>query len=192
MIARRSLAAFVVSLGCVAALTGCSKKDAPTDVPVRASAPARSELLAVGDAAPDFDAVAHDGSAVKLSALRGKSVILYFYPKDGTPGCTVEAQKLRDEKAALDAASAVVLGVSTDDNAAHRQFAQDQGLPFLLLPDTERSLAEAYGVGSTMGMSKRVTYLIGPDGKIARVYPSVNPEEHADELLRDLSELAKK
>lgn len=182
---RASCAAGFVAL----ALAGCSKKEGPADPPVQAAAPPRDALLQEGDPAPDFEAVAHDGQTVKLSNLRGKIVVLYFYPKDGTPGCTTEAQAFRDEAVAFQKSEVVVLGVSADDNESHRAFAQEHGLPFLLLPDTERSLARAYGVGSFLGMSKRVTFLVDKEGKIARVYPSVEPEKHAAEILSDVEKL---
>ncbi len=171
------------------ALGACAKKDSPADQPAKSAAPARDGFLKIGESAPDFEAIAHDGQTVKLSALRGKVIVLYFYPKDGTSGCTTEAQGFRDEKQSLDAAGAVVLGVSADDNESHRGFAREQGLPFLLLPDTEHAIAEAYGVGSFLGMPSRVTYLIDRQGKIARVYPSVEPQAHAKEIVRDLEAL---
>ncbi len=181
----QTLAVFGLALTAVA----CGKKDSPAEAPAKSAAPEREGYLNVGDAAPDFDAIAHDGQRVRLSDLRGKAVVLYFYPKDGTPGCTTEAAAFRDEKASLDAASAVVLGVSADDNESHRRFAEEQGLPFLLLPDTEHSIAKAYGVGSFLGMPSRVTYLIDGQGKIAHVYPQVDPASHAKQLVRDIQAL---
>lgn len=139
--------------------------------------------------APSFSAVAHSGEKVDLEGLRGKKVVLYFYPKDNTPGCTVEAQGFRDAHQTYESRDVVVIGVSTQDNESHREFAKEHGLPFLLIPDEDRSIAKSYGVGSMLGMSKRVTFLIGPDGKIAKVYESVSPKEHAEQLLSDLDEL---
>ncbi|HSC86697.1 MAG TPA: peroxiredoxin [Polyangiaceae bacterium] len=183
--------AILASLGPLLTLgvAGCSKKESFSEPPAKSAAPAREKPLAVGDPAPDFEAVAHDGSHVRLRDLRGKAVVLYFYPKDGTPGCTTEAQAFRDEQAAIERAQAVVLGISADDNQSHRHFAEEHGLPFLLLPDTEHSLARAYGVGSFLGMPSRVTYLIDRQGRVARVYPNVDPNHHAAEILRDLSQL---
>jgi peroxiredoxin Q/BCP len=143
-------------------------------------------LLAVGTAAPDFSVVAHDGKTVMLSALRGRYVVLYFYPRDDTSGCTKEACSFRDAWGELQARGVVVLGVSTQDNEAHREFAAKHALPFQLLPDTDRSLTGAYHVPVTLTMAKRVTYLIGPDGKIAKVWPSVTPAGHAREILDSL------
>jgi peroxiredoxin Q/BCP len=143
-------------------------------------------LLAVGTAAPDFSVVAHDGKTVTLSALRGRYVVLYFYPRDDTSGCTKEACSFRDAWGELQARGVVVLGVSTQDNQAHREFAAKHALPFQLLPDTDRALTGAYHVPVTLTMAKRVTYLIGPDGKIAKVWPSVTPVGHAREILDSL------
>lgn len=126
---------------------------------------------------------------MKLSELRGKVVILYFYPKDGTPGCTKEAMGFRDEYQDLDAAGAVVLGVSSQDNESHREFAERYSLPFLLLPDEDLSIAERYGVGSIFGFSKRVTFMIDRQGRVARVYDRVSPPGHAAEIVRDVREL---
>jgi peroxiredoxin Q/BCP len=143
-------------------------------------------LLAVGTAAPEFSAVAHDGKTVTLSALRGRYVVLYFYPRDDTSGCTKEACSFRDAWGELQARGVVVLGVSTQDNEAHREFAAKHALPFQLLPDTDRALTGAYHVPVTLTMAKRVTYLIGPDGNIAKVWPSVTPVGHAREILSSL------
>jgi len=132
---------------------------------------------------------AHNGQEVSLSGLRGSVVVLYFYPKDGTPGCTVEAQQFSEKHADLTAAGAVVLGVSSDDNESHAKFAKEHGLPFLLLPDEEHALARAYGVRTPFGMTKRVTFVIDRQGVIARVYDSVSPKKHAQEILADLAAL---
>lgn len=143
-------------------------------------------LLTVGTAAPDFSVVAHDGKTVTLSALRGKYVVLYFYPRDDTSGCTKEACSFRDAWGELQARGVVVLGVSTQDNEAHRAFAEKHALPFQLLPDTDRALTGAYHVPVMLTMARRVTYLIGPDGTIAKVWPSVTPVGHAREILQAL------
>lgn len=155
-----------------------------------AGSPIARSLLEPGSVAPAFSATAHSGEQVSLAALQGRLVVLYFYPKDGTPGCTVEAQEFAENYTALSALGVVVLGVSTDDNESHQQFAEEHNLPFLLLPDPKRALAKAYGVGGMFGMSKRVTYLISAAGKIAKVYPSVTPSEHAEEILADARALA--
>lgn len=195
MIARRSLRRPV----CLALLSasilpgsfGCSKSPAKAEHRVQTSAPARRELLQVGSTAPLFSTTAHDGTPVELEKLRGKVVVLYFYPKDGTPGCTTEAEGFASEHDAIAEAGAVILGVSTDDNDSHRKFATDHGLPFLLLPDTDRTLADAYGVGGMLGMTARVTYLIDRQGKIAKIYPNVHPKDHAAEVLDEIARLSK-
>ena len=147
----------------------------------------------VGDVAPDFSLQDQHGNTVKLSALKGRKVVLYFYPKDDTPGCTVEACNFRDEHSALERAGAVVLGVSPDDAASHQKFTAKFNLPFPLLVDTDHRTADAYGVwgekqfaGRTYMGVNRATFLIGPDGKLARVWPKVKVEGHVAEVLQSL------
>jgi peroxiredoxin Q/BCP len=167
-----------------------STKAATSGAKAAASAqPARQGLLEPGQPAPDIAATAHTGEAVKLSGFRGRPVVVYFYPKDDTPGCTVEAQELRDESAELQKHQVVVLGVSSDDNESHRAFASKYQLPFLLLPDPDHSIAAAFGVPVSSGRAKRVTFVIGKDGKVARVFPDVTPKGHAAEILQVVSSL---
>lgn len=188
------MSARFATLGLLASLSlACSRSEPPTVRPEASAAkpaPAATALLEPGVPAPDFETTAHTGEVVKLSALRGKAIVLYFYPKDGTPGCTVEAQAFKSEAGQFASANAVVLGVSSDDSASHRSFAEEHGLPFLLLPDTEHAIAGAYGVGTTLGMPHRVTFLIDSTGKIAKTYPNVSPNGHAAEVLADLRALA--
>ena len=146
--------------------------------------------LAPGDKAPDFTTTAQHGAQVSLKDFKGKQIILYFYPRDDTPGCTKEACAFRDEFAAFKAKGAVVLGVSTDSAKSHAKFAQKYKLPFTLLADEQKQIVQAYGVWgekSFMGRkyqgTYRVTFLIGPDGKIKKVWPEVKPQEHAREVL---------
>jgi thioredoxin-dependent peroxiredoxin len=146
-------------------------------------------LLAVGSREPEIEAVAHNGQKVKLGDYLGKPVVVYFYPKDDTPGCTVEAQGLRDQWSALQKTGAVVIGVSTDDADSHRAFAQKYELPFLLVPDPDQKILKAFGVPSTLGHAKRVTFLIDKAGKIAKVFPDVNPKGHAEEVLKAIEAL---
>jgi peroxiredoxin Q/BCP len=166
---------------------GCSKAET---TPSPSPSPAVVEPLAAGTTAPDFDATAHDGTRINLAALRGKPVVLYFYPKDDTPGCTVEAQAFRDSIAEFQAEGAVIVGVSTQDNSSHQAFADKYQLPFPLLPDTDRKIAAAYGVDTSRGYARRVTFVIGPDGKIARTFPAVQVEGHDDEVLAAVREVA--
>jgi peroxiredoxin Q/BCP len=149
--------------------------------------------LKEGDVAPEFTTATSGGGRLSLSDLRGKSVVLYFYPKDDTPGCTKEACAFRDHFAEFKRKGAVVLGVSTDPVKAHDKFVQKYKLPFTLLADEDRKIVDAYGVWgqkSFMGRKYlgtfRVTFLIGPDGVIRKIWPSVKPEEHAEEVLAAL------
>jgi len=151
--------------------------------------------LKPGDPAPGFTASATDGSQVSLSDFSGKPVVLYFYPKDDTPGCTKEACGFRDVYRLIQKQGAVVLGVSVDSEKAHRKFTEKFQLPFLLLADTDHRIVSAYGVwGEKVFMGRkyfgthRVTFLIGPDGRIARIWPKVKPEDHPDEVLAALKE----
>ncbi|MBI4409715.1 MAG: thioredoxin-dependent thiol peroxidase [Gemmatimonadetes bacterium] len=149
-------------------------------------------MLAENDVAPDFTLPAEDGSTVRLSDLRGRKVVLYFYPKDDTPGCTRQACDLRDRFAQLEA-EAVVLGVSPDPVEAHVRFRKKYGLPFRLLVDSEHRVAEAYGVwkeksflGRKHWGNERSTFVIDEQGRVARVFPRVKPEEHASLVLEAL------
>jgi peroxiredoxin Q/BCP len=149
------------------------------------------ELLSVGAKAPDFDTTDQDGRKVSLKDFRGKKVVLYFYPKDDTPGCTVEACSFRDNLPEFERLNATVLGVSTDNEASHRRFADKFQLPFTLLADSDKAIVQAYGAwgekknyGKTYMGTHRITYVIDEKGKIQAVFPKVTPKTHADELLR--------
>ena len=149
--------------------------------------------LKEGDAAPDFVAPTSDGGTASLSAFKGRQVILYFYPKDDTPGCTTEACNFRDHFARFTERGAVVLGVSTDPVKAHAKFVEKFKLPFTLLSDEDKKIVQAYGVwgkkrfmGRTYLGTHRVTFLIGPDGRIKKIWPAVKPAEHAQEVLAAL------
>jgi peroxiredoxin Q/BCP len=143
-----------------------------------------------GDKAPDFTAISNTGGTVSLSDFKGRNVILYFYPKDDTPGCTKEACGFRDHFGAFENKGAVLLGVSTDGVKAHAKFVEKFKLPFTLLADEDRKIVLAYGVwGEKRFMGRkymgthRVTFLIGPDGRIKKIWPKVKPDEHAQEVL---------
>lgn len=142
-------------------------------------------MLNIGAPAPDFSAPDQNGVEHKLAAYRGRWILLYFYPRDNTPGCTAEACAFRDNYEALSGAGLAVLGVSTDSVASHEKFAKQFHLPFPLLSDGDKKIVSAYGAD---GAVKRISYLIGPDGKIAKAYPRVKPEEHAAEIKRDLTQ----
>jgi len=147
-------------------------------------------LLDVGDKAPAFRTTDQDGEEVALRDFKGKKVVLYFYPKDDTPGCTTEACSFRDGWSRLRRKGIAVLGVSVDDEKSHRKFADKFSLPFPLLADTGKEIVKAYGVWGEKSMygrkymgTHRVTYLIDEKGKIAAVWPKVKPDGHADEVL---------
>jgi peroxiredoxin Q/BCP len=149
--------------------------------------------LKEGDVAPEFSAATNGGGIISLANFAGKNVILYFYPRDDTPGCTKEACAFRDHFAEFKQSGAVVLGVSTDPVKSHDKFVEKFKLPFTLLADEDKKIVEAYGVWgekSFMGRkylgTHRVTFLIGPDGRIKKVWPRVKPEEHAAEVLAKL------
>ena len=149
--------------------------------------------LKEGDLAPELSALTNGGGKVSLADFRGKNVILYFYPKDDTPGCTKEACAFRDHFAEFKRKGAVVLGVSTDRVTSHDKFAEKFKLPFTLLADEDKKIVEAYGVWGQKGFmgrkylgTHRVTFLIGPDGRIKKIWPKVKPEEHAQEVLAAL------
>lgn len=147
-------------------------------------------LLQAGEKAPEFTAKDQDGNEISLSEYHGKKVVLYFYPKDDTPGCTREACAFRDNFPNFQKIDVVVLGVSVDGQKAHRKFADKHALPFTLLVDDEKKIVESYGVwglkkfmGREYMGTNRVTYLIDEEGKIEKVWPKVKPETHAAEVL---------
>jgi len=152
------------------------------------AATGQATLLAVGADVPDVSAPAQDGKLVNLRALKGKPLIVYFYPKDDTQGCTIEAKGIRDQYAEL-SRRAVVLGVSEDSLDSHKAFAEKYELPFQLLDDTNHALASAFGVPLSSGKAKRVTFVIDAAGKVSKVFPNVNPDGHAAELIEALKAL---
>jgi len=153
--------------------------------------------IKVGSKAPAFSLASDTGEKVSLSGLKGKPVVIYFYPKDDTPGCTVEACEFRDTWADVKKTGAVVLGVSPDGLKSHEKFKAKFKLPFPLLADEDHTVAEAYGAwgeksmyGRTYQGILRTTFVIGPDGKIARVFEKVKPKGHASEVLDALKQLS--
>lgn len=146
-----------------------------------------------GTPAPDFTLLDHDGIAHTLSAHLGSWVLLYFYPKDDTPGCTKQACMLRDALPNFTALDAVVYGISVDSVKSHKKFAEKYGLPFMLLADENKEVVNAYGVwGKKKMMGReydgifRTSFLIAPNGTIEKVYENVKPELHAEQVLKDL------
>jgi peroxiredoxin Q/BCP len=197
---------FLLGSCCVLGASACNHDAAPAaasspsasvaSAAVLASAPVvpapspmdSTALLAVGADVPDVSAPAQDGKVVHLRELKGKPLIVYFYPKDDTPGCTIEAKGIRDQYAKLKS-RAVVLGVSADSLDSHRAFAAKYELPFLLLDDSSHALTSAFGVPLVSGHAKRVTFVVDAAGKVRNVFPNVNPEGHAQQLLEALKAL---
>lgn len=141
-----------------------------------------------GDQAPQFTLPDQTGTEHALSEYLGKWVLLYFYPKDDTPGCTTEACTLRDNFPKFDPSMAIILGVSKDSVKSHAKFAEKYKLPFTLLADESGEVCDSYEVSKLMGVS-RTSFLIDPQGKIAKIYEHVKPAEHAEEVLHDIQEL---
>lgn len=150
--------------------------------------------LEVGETAPDFTLKDQNFKSHTLGDYRGKWIVLYFYPKDDTPGCTTEACQFRDDILKIKALNALVLGVSVDDSKSHDEFAKKYSLPFSLLADTGGKVSADYDALSGSGSviySKRYTFIIGPQGKIRKAYRSVNPKLHSLQVITDLQELNK-
>ena len=154
-------------------------------------------MISEGQEAPDFTLPDQDGNAVTLSELRGRPVVLYFYPKSDTPGCTTQACGIRDHRDDYEGTGARVVGVSPDTVAAQRKFADKYGLDFTLLADENHEVADLYGVwgekkmyGKTYLGVSRSTFLIDPEGKVAKVFPKVSPKTHDEVVLEALGQLA--
>ncbi len=155
-----------------------------------------SEMPAEGDAAPELGVLTDGGETLTLASLRGKRVVLYFYPKDDTSGCTAQACALRDDFPRFEAADAVILGVSPDPVKSHVKFKAKFDLPFTLLADTDKEVARRYGVWQEKSMygrkywgNARTTFVIGRDGRVARVFEKVKPEDHAAQVAEALAAL---
>jgi thioredoxin-dependent peroxiredoxin len=153
-------------------------------------------MLQVGDKAPDFELPDQNGAPVKLSDFKGQTVVLYFYPRADTPGCTTQACGVRDRGAEYAEAGARVIGISPDEVEAIDKFAGKYGLDFTLLADADHAVAEAYGAWGERSMYGRKfmgvirsTFIVGPDGKVAKVFPKVQPKKHDDLVLKALGEL---
>jgi thioredoxin-dependent peroxiredoxin len=178
-----------------AADTPASAAAPETAAPAQASAPAELRVtpgdgeIAIGKAAPDFTATAHDGTSLSLAGLKGKSVVVYFYPKDETPGCTKEACAFRDrmKTGVLSGPDVVLVGVSTDSLESHRAFARHHELPFHLISDAKGELAKAYGVPNSGGFLARHTVVIGKDGNVKKIYREVDVSVHDKQIVDDLT-----
>lgn len=150
---------------------------------------ASSNLLAAGQRPPDLSALDQHGEKQTIGAHKGKPLVVYFYPKDGTPGCTAEACAFRDAWKKFEVAGVMVFGVSADDVKSKEEFAKEEKLPFPILADPDHVWADAFGVGNTLGMDHRVTFLLDRTGAVAKVYPEVDPGIHAAEVLSDAQKL---
>ncbi|MBI2969802.1 MAG: peroxiredoxin [Gammaproteobacteria bacterium] len=148
--------------------------------------------LKTGEPAPAFELIDQYNKPHRLGDYAGRWVVLYFYPKDDTPGCTTEACNFRDDILEVQELGAVILGVSLDSTESHAKFAEKHGLPFPLLSDSGGRVAEQYGCLTSIGplkFAKRETFIIAPDGRIAHAYPDVKPEKHSQEVIADLKTL---
>ena len=160
-------------------------------IPTRATG---QTLPTVGQLAPTFTLPSQDGTQIALDQYRGQWVVLYFYPKDMTTGCTIEAHNFQRDQAKFDAAHAVILGVSVDTPDSHKQFCTKEGLSFRLLADPDHKVVDAYGsLGSfmTFKIANRNTFLIDPQGKIAKVWTKVEVQHHSEEVLTAIAALSK-
>lgn len=147
-------------------------------------------MITQGTIAPDFTLLDQDGSAHTLSQYRGRYVLIYFYPKDNTPGCTTEACVIRDLYKDFEQNNVKVLGISADTSASHKKFSDKYNLPFTLLADTKKEVIKMYDANKTPIGIKRISYLIAPDGTVAKTYPKVTPADHGAEILKDIYALA--
>jgi len=146
-------------------------------------------MIKEGQKAPDFNALDYNGKKVNLKNFRGKNVVLYFYPKDDTPGCIKEACSFRDDIQMYKGMDAEVVGVSVDGIESHKKFSNKYGLNFTLLSDKKKVITKKYGVLKITGMAKRTTFLIGKDGKVKYVFKDVKPDGHSKEVLQKLKEM---
>ena len=153
---------------------------------------AADPLPRVGQTAPGFSLPSQDGTKLGLADFKGKWVVLYFYPRDGTTGCTIEAHNFQRDLPKYEAQRAVIVGVSVDSTSSHKEFCAQQGLTFKLLSDSEASVSRQYGSLTNLlvyKMSSRNTFLVDPEGKIARVWTGVSPQQHSAEVLAALAQL---
>ena len=177
---------FLTTVLLALAVAACNKDAPPGPNGANTTNTAIGEL-AVGKPPPDFSAKAHDGTDIKLSALKGKPVVVYFYPKDETPGCTKEAQAFAASWADLAKKNVVVIGISTDSLDSHKAFATNHKLPFHLVSDADGSIAKSFGVPNRAGFLGRQTFVIGADGNVKKIYRDVDVSKHATEVLGDVT-----
>jgi len=146
-----------------------------------------ADVPQVGQQAPEFSLPSQEGSPVSLKQFHGKWVVLYFYPKDMTQGCTIEAHNFQQDLPKYDKANAVIVGVSVDSTDSHKEFCAKESLTFKLLADTDKKVVDQYGSLNQRGMASRNTFLVDPNGKIKQVWTAVNPSKHSEEVLAALS-----
>lgn len=159
---------------------------APTQGAAVPTTVAATSEVAVGKPPPDFNVKDHTGADLKLSALKGKPVVIYFYPRDETPGCTKEAQDFRDAWKDLEKKGAVVIGISTDKDDSHKAFATHHKLPFHLVSDESGTIAKSFGVPNRAGFLGRQTFVVGADGNVKKIYRDVDVSKHASEVVSDV------
>lgn len=150
-----------------------------------------ADMPQVGQMAPQFSLPSQDGSNVAINDFHGKWVVLYFYPKDMTQGCTIEAHNFQEDLPKYDAVKAVIVGVSVDSTDSHKEFCAKQSLTFKLLSDTDKKVVAMYGSLGQMGVASRNTFLLDPSGKIVKVWTGVRPNAHSKEVLEALESLQK-
>ena len=150
---------------------------------------AAAEVPQAGQTAPTFALPSQDGTSIDLHQFHGKWVVLYFYPKDMTQGCTIEAHNFQQDLPKFDQRNAVILGVSVDSTDSHQQFCTKESLTFRLLADTDKKVVDMYGSLNARGMASRNTFLIDPSGKIVKVWTGVNPSHHSEEVLAALDSM---
>lgn len=180
----RTLAAAVVAFAALAA--ACNRDSAHGTTGQGAEAAPDPGSLAVGQPAPTFKATAHDGTAISIADLKGRAVVVYFYPKDETPGCTKQACALRDAWKDLEKSGVMLIGISTDSDESHRAFAKHHELPFHLVSDESGAIARSFGVPNRAGFLARQTFVIGPDGNLKKIYREVDVAKHATDILSDV------
>lgn len=166
--------------------TATASASVSTSLPAPTASQAPSTTIAVDAPPPDFTATASDGTPIHLAALKGKPVVVYFYPKDETPGCTAEACSFRDAWNALSAKGVVLIGVSADSDDSHKAFAKNHKLPFLLVSDANGAIAQQFGVPVNNGIIARQSFVIGADGKVKKIYRTVDVTAHAAQIAADL------
>jgi thioredoxin-dependent peroxiredoxin len=154
-------------------------------------AAAAAEMPAVGQTAPAVALPSQDGATVDLKSFHGKWVVLYFYPKDMTPGCTIEAHNFQQDLSKYEKLNAAIVGVSVDSAESHQQFCTKESLSFKLLADTSKKVVDEYGSLSPAGVAARNTFLIDPSGKIVQVWTKVSPQKHSEEVLAAIAEKQK-